>query len=143
MPPTRIDVTSAQRSYPVIVGAGLLSATSPLLADAGLRHPVIVSVPPVWRRHGLALTDLAGVDGPVLMGDGERHKTLATVSKLYDAFLKRSIARTSTVVALGGGVVGDVAGFARPHLFSAACRSYRFRRRCSRRWTAPSAARSA
>ena len=112
MPPTRIEVTAAQRTYPVIVGAGLLSATSQLLADAGLGHPVVVSVPPVWRRHGQALTDLAGVNGPVLMGDGERHKTLATISKLYDAFLKRSIARTSTVVAFGGGVVGDAAGFA-------------------------------
>jgi 3-dehydroquinate synthase len=112
MPPIRIDVTSAQRTYPVIVGAGLLAATSQLLADAGLRHPVVVTVPPVWRRHGQALTEIAGVDGPILMGDGERYKTLPTVAKIYDAFIKRSVARTSTVLAVGGGVVGDVAGFA-------------------------------
>lgn len=112
MPPTRIDIKSARHTYSVIVGAGLLSASARLLADAGLGHPVVVSVPPVWRRHGLPLTDLAGVQGPVLMGDGERHKTLTSVSKIYEAFLKRSVARSSTIVAVGGGVVGDVAGFA-------------------------------
>jgi 3-dehydroquinate synthase len=46
------------------------------------------------------------------MSDGERAKTLQTVSRLYDAFTKRRVSRSSTIVAFGGGVAGDVAGFA-------------------------------
>ena len=48
----------------------------------------------------------------MLIPDGERAKTLATVEKIYDAMIRRRLDRTATLVAFGGGVVGDVAGFA-------------------------------
>ncbi len=112
MPVVRIDVRSALRTYPVFVGAGLLANAAQYLGDAGLADPAVVSVPPVWRHHGHRLADLARDGGPVLIADGERAKTLQTVARLYDAFAERHVARSSTIVAVGGGVVGDTAGFA-------------------------------
>ena len=94
------------------VGHGLLANVSKLLAESGLTSPVVVSVPPVWRQHGDRVEAIVGKAGPILMADGERAKTLASVSKLYDTFAKRNVTRSSTVLAFGGGVTGDTAGFA-------------------------------
>ena len=112
MTPVRIDVTSAARTYPVLVGHGLLAKVPALLTEASLRSPLVVSVSPVWRLHGPRLESLAGEAGPVMMADGERAKTLQTVSRLYEAFAKRGVTRSTTIVAFGGGVTGDTAGFA-------------------------------
>jgi 3-dehydroquinate synthase len=112
MTPVRIDVASAQGTYPVFVGAGLLRESPDYLRGANLASPVVVTVPPVWRHHGAGLADLAGQAGPVMMPDGERAKTLRTVTRLYEAFLVRRAERTTPIVALGGGVAGDTAGFA-------------------------------
>ncbi len=112
MPPIRIDVQSAQGTYPVFVGAGLLADAATALADAGLADPTVVTVSPAWRHQGNRLAHLAGEAGPILMADGERAKTLQTVSRLYEAFAKRHVTRSSTIVAFGGGVTGDTAGFA-------------------------------
>jgi len=108
----RIEVPSQQRRYPVLVGAGALADLASHLNRESLKDVTIVTVPPVWRAQGHRLADLAGDAGPVLMSDGERAKTLQTVSRLYDAFAKRGVSRSSTIIAFGGGVAGDVAGFA-------------------------------
>jgi 3-dehydroquinate synthase len=112
MPPIRIEVSSSAHPYTVWVGHGLLADVPRLLAEAKLTNPVVVSVPPVWKRHAERLEKVAGADGPVMMADGERAKTLVTVSRLYDAFAKRGVTRSSTIVAFGGGVTGDTVGFA-------------------------------
>jgi 3-dehydroquinate synthase len=112
MPPVRIRVQSRQQRYDVIVGSGALDTVQERFAEANLRDPIVVSAAPIWRRHGDRLAALAGPDGPVLIPDGERFKTLATVSRVYEALGKRGATRTHTVVAVGGGVLGDVAGFA-------------------------------
>ena len=110
--PVRIDVRSAQRTYPVLVGAGLLSNIGALLEEFRLANPAVVSVPPVWRLHGDRVAQLAGAAGPVLIPDGERAKNLQTISRLFEAFSERRLSRSDTIVAFGGGVVGDTAGFA-------------------------------
>jgi len=112
MPHARLEIVSQQRTYTVIVGAGVLAELSDHLRLAGLTDPTVVTVPPVWRHHGHRMAAVAGDRGPVLMSDGERAKTLQTVSRLYDAFIARQVSRSSTIVAFGGGVTGDVAGFA-------------------------------
>jgi len=112
MPPIRIDVRSAQRTYAVLVGAGLLAEAARYLAEAGLAEATIVTAKPVWRHQHERLQALAGQLGPVLMPDGERAKTLLTVARLYDEFATRRVTRSSTIVAFGGGVTGDTAGFA-------------------------------
>ena len=113
MPPIRIEVQSARRKYAVIIGAGVLRDASALLAQAGLQLPAVaVSSPPIWQLHGDRLASVSGDSEPVLMPDGERAKTLRSVAGIYDQFAGRQLDRGSTVIAFGGGVVGDVAGFA-------------------------------
>ncbi|HYN08115.1 MAG TPA: 3-dehydroquinate synthase [Vicinamibacterales bacterium] len=114
MNPIRIEVRSERSTYPVLVGSGVLDGLGELLRAHGLaRDLAIVSCPPVWRFHGRRLRGLAGGNNPpTLIPDGERAKTLQTIARLYDAFLRRGLDRSSTIVAFGGGVVGDVAGFA-------------------------------
>ena len=104
---------SARRPYSVLIGAGVLGQADALLAAADLRVPaVVVTSTPIWQLHGDRLRAVAGADGATVMPDGERAKTLRTVAGLYDAFASRGVDRGATIVAFGGGVVGDVAGFA-------------------------------
>jgi 3-dehydroquinate synthase len=113
MPPVRIEVQTSRAPYQVLIGRGLMTSLSELLRDNGLSgEALVVSCPPVWKRHGKAMKDLAGRAGPTVIPDGERAKNLATVSKIYDAMIRRRLDRSATLVAFGGGVVGDVAGFA-------------------------------
>jgi 3-dehydroquinate synthase len=114
MTPIRIDVTAERASYTVAIGPGLIRTLPALLAERGVtRQRLVVSCAPVWRLHGRRLKSILGKgDKPALIGDGERAKTLATVAGLYDHCLRRELDRAAAVIAVGGGVVGDVAGFA-------------------------------
>jgi len=112
----RIPVATPSRSYEVLLGSGLLThageSLGPLLAN---RRVFIVTVPPVRRRWGKvlqkALAD-AGLQAATLeMQDGERFKRLATLEKLAEKLVELGADRGATLVALGGGVVCDVAGF--------------------------------
>lgn len=114
MKPTRITVTSERGPYPVVIGSGTLKQLPALLDDCAIGpQRIVVSSAPVWRRHGARLKGVAPKrDRPVLMAVGERAKTLATVSAIYEACLDRRLDRSAAVIAFGGGVVGDTAGFA-------------------------------
>jgi 3-dehydroquinate synthase len=109
----RIHVNVPPRPYAVEIGVGHLARLGPLLDAAGIRGKrVIVSSPVVWKLHGeTAARTLA--DAPVVqIPDGERHKQLATVSRIYDALVKQQIDRGAVLIGIGGGVLGDVTGFA-------------------------------
>jgi 3-dehydroquinate synthase len=107
------------RGYDVIVGAGLLSelgASARASLPSEARRVALVSNPRVFELYGArAVASLRGAGFDVahwLMGDGERFKSLRTAERAL-AFLSESkIERSDAVVALGGGVVGDLAGFA-------------------------------
>ena len=77
-----------------------------------------------------------------ILPDGESHKTLANVARILDVLVANRFGRDCIVVALGGGVVGDMAGFAAA-CYQRGVTSCRCPPRCSRRWTPPSAARPA
>jgi 3-dehydroquinate synthase len=112
-PPVVLEVTAARGPYRVLIGAGLSRRLGPRLAEAGATdRPVVVSCAPVWRLHGARLRGCRMRGPAVLIGDGERAKTLASVRRIYEACAGRRLDRGSTIVAFGGGVVGDVAGFA-------------------------------
>jgi 3-dehydroquinate synthase len=97
----------------VVIGAGVLDEARALCEAASLSVPAtIVSAAPIWQAQGTRVSSLSGGADPVLMPDGERAKTLRSVAGLYDAFSGRAIDRAATIAAFGGGVVGDVAGFA-------------------------------
>lgn len=110
-----ITVSLGERSYRIVLGKPLNELGGHLAASGLARRVFIVTNTTVGKRY---LSALAGgctrrhiaVDS-VIIPDGERHKTLATVNKLYAAALKAGVDRATCVVALGGGVVGDIAGF--------------------------------
>jgi 3-dehydroquinate synthase len=113
MPTTRIEVAASAGAYPVIVGAGALDTLPQLLESEGLgAHCLIVSSPMVWELHGKRLARALKIGQPILVPDGERSKTLQTVGRIYEALIKSRADRSTVVVAVGGGVIGDMVGFA-------------------------------
>jgi len=111
-----LTVNLGDRSYPVHIGDGVLSAAGDLLQQAGLRGKVAVITNPTVAQLYLdpvheSLTR-AGFDvTAVLIPDGEEHKNLGSLSAVYDRLIADRFERGSCVLALGGGVVGDLAGF--------------------------------
>lgn len=109
----RIEVSSERGPYPVVVGANAISEVRDLLRERGLTaDAAIVSCGPVWRHLARRLDGWPAAKTPILIPDGERAKTLATASRIYEGLVKRRCDRSAVVVGVGGGVVGDVAGFA-------------------------------
>jgi 3-dehydroquinate synthase len=108
----RLDVRAAAGSYTIEIAPGIAARLAALLDAARVPdRRFIVSSPTVWRFHGERFRGLTGEE-PILIPDGERHKHLATVGRIYDALIRAGADRATTIVAIGGGVVGDVAGFA-------------------------------
>lgn len=108
-----IEVRASTGQYPVLIGDGLSARLGELLDDHGVgARRFVVSNPVVWRLHGAAIEHALGAPVTVLVPDGERHKTLATVTRIYEALLRADADRGSVVITVGGGVVGDMAGFA-------------------------------
>ena len=111
--PTHIDVTTGNRTSPIVIGEGLSDELGPLLDRHGVgARRFIVSNPVVWRLHGERLRVALGGGDPILLPDGERFKNLQSVSKIYEPLIRANADRGSTIIAVGGGVVGDTAGFA-------------------------------
>jgi 3-dehydroquinate synthase len=105
------------RSYPIHVGRELLPRAGEYLAQAGCRGRVaVVTNPTVAALYLPALArslSEAGLDArEVVIPDGEEHKNLRTLGAVYDQLIRAGLERGSWIVALGGGVVGDLAGFA-------------------------------
>nr|MCS5618419.1 iron-containing alcohol dehydrogenase [Myxococcota bacterium] len=113
----KIRVDLGDRSYPIQIGSGTLDEAGPAIAKAtGASQVVIVTVPEVGKRYAAQLTRSLKSAGlkvhRVVVPDGDSTKNLRELARLYDAFLEFGLDRSSAVVALGGGVVGDLAGFA-------------------------------
>jgi 3-dehydroquinate synthase len=113
-----ISVKLGKRGYPIQIAAGLLDDLGPLARNnAGdkARRCVIISNPNVYALYGRRVSRTLGRAGfqvqHSLIGDGERFKTLRAAESLYTSLIERRIERSDLIVALGGGVVGDVAGF--------------------------------
>ena len=113
MDPVRIDVPTPSRAYSVTIGDGLLDRVGRALDEIGApARRFVVSSPLVWRLHGPQLARAVTLAEPILVPDGERFKQLPTVSRIYDALVRASADRASTIITFGGGVIGDMAGFA-------------------------------
>jgi 3-dehydroquinate synthase len=111
--PVRIAVATPSRAYSVTIGDGALDQLTKTLDELGApSRRFVVSSPLVWRLHGAQMTRAVGSAEPILVPDGERYKQLATVSRIYDALVRVNADRASTLVTFGGGVIGDMAGFA-------------------------------
>ena len=110
-----VEIDLGARRYPIHVGAGIIGDRTLLAPHVGGRHAFVVTnetVAPLYlERLRPALADAVDVDLHVI-ADGEQHKTLETFAAIQSALAARRVARDGVVVALGGGVVGDIAGFA-------------------------------
>lgn len=109
-----LKVELGDRSYPILIGDGLLRQPDILREHIGSRDVLIVSnttVAPLYLQPLAAALEGRRVVEAILP-DGESHKTLATVSRVIDVLVANRFGRDCSVLALGGGVVGDMAGFA-------------------------------
>ncbi len=108
-----LTVNLGERSYPIHVGSGLLRRDDLVGAALAGGKVMIVSNETVAPLYLADLELALGRDAErVILPDGEHHKTLATLATIIDALVATRCGRDATVVALGGGVVGDIAGFA-------------------------------
>ena len=110
-------VALGERSYAIHVGPGLLREAGALLAPLLPRPRVVIVSNPVVAAHWLAplraSLSAAGIDSEsILVPDGETHKSWSTLHDVLTRLLELNAERSTTLVALGGGVVGDIAGFA-------------------------------
>lgn len=109
-----VTVNLGERSYPIAIGSSLLEGGFDLAAYVLGADCLIVSNETVAPLYLDALTsNLPGKSvSSIALPDGERHKRLAAVERVLDKLVDIGANRDTTVIALGGGVVGDIAGFA-------------------------------
>ena len=109
-----LTVDLGDRSYPILVGSGLLEEKG-LIARYISGNEVLVitneTVAPLYLDKLTGALDRFNVSCQILP-DGEQHKSLVTLQGIFDTLLKNRLSRDVTLVALGGGVIGDIAGFA-------------------------------
>jgi len=110
----RIDVNLGSRSYPIFIGAGAMELGSELANAIPARDVLLVTNTTVGPLYAARLTAALAPRRciEVALPDGEVHKTFANVARILDVLIANRFARDACVVALGGGVVGDMAGFA-------------------------------
>jgi 3-dehydroquinate synthase len=110
----QLHISLGERSYPILIGAGLLASADVVGSHVKARDLLIVTndrVAPLYLDR--LRSTLAGKrTAAVILPDGEAYKTLETVGKVFDALTAERMNRDAAIVALGGGVVGDIAGFA-------------------------------
>ena len=109
-----LGVDLGERSYPIYIGAGLLDRLAEMLPTLAGKQVLVITnttIAPLYLDKVLS-----GFDGlqasSLILPDGEQYKSLDTLNQIYTALLERKHSRTTTLVALGGGVIGDITGFA-------------------------------
>jgi 3-dehydroquinate synthase len=112
-----VSVDLGERAYRIVIGRGLISRVGTLLKELRCKGKVGIVTDKNVARHYLKPATRSIVDAgfqvvSVILPPGERTKSLRTVSRILDELVRRKFERQSTLLALGGGVVGDLAGFA-------------------------------
>lgn len=111
-----LAVALGDRSYPIHIGAGLLERLDLILPHIKQKKVVVVSnttVAPLYLDKLQATLERGGISVlPVVLPDGEQFKTWETLNLVFDALLGARCERGTTLIALGGGVIGDMGGFA-------------------------------
>ncbi len=111
-----LNLDLAEKSYPIYIGQGLLSQGELLTKHINGKQVMIVTNTTVAPLYLEQVKSLLGEGdhqiSQVILSDGEQYKTLDTVNLIFDALLENRFDRSCTLIALGGGVVGDMTGFA-------------------------------
>lgn len=112
----RITVTLGERSYPITIAAGLFNDPAsfmPLKAGEQIMLVTNQTLAPLYLERVRKVLEQAGVIvDQVILPDGEQHKSFAVLEQVFSALLEKPHGRDTTLIALGGGVVGDLTGFA-------------------------------
>ena len=109
-----LNVELGNKSYPIYIGIDLLSMNSLFVDQIQGRQVMIVTnktIAPLYLNKLTSILDGFNVQS-VILPDGEEFKKLETLNKVFDALLEAKFDRTSTLIALGGGIIGDITGFA-------------------------------
>ena len=111
-----LNVDLDERSYPIYIGSGLLNEADLLTRHIHGQTALIVSnstVAPLYLESVQQSLDIGGIRYDcIILDDGEQHKTLESMTGIIDMLLEKRHDRRTTVIALGGGVIGDIGGFA-------------------------------
>jgi len=111
-----LNVALAERSYPIHIGSGLLNETELLLKHLKQKQVAIVTnttVAPLYLATVAQPLRDAGVQVvEIILPDGEQYKNSDTLNTIYDALINARCERNTTLIALGGGVIGDLTGYA-------------------------------
>ena len=111
-----LSVALAERSYPIHVGTGLLDRSDlivPFLARKKVAVVANTTVAPLFMERLAGALAREGVEvARIVLADGEEHKDWTTLNTIFDALLEQGFGRDCTLIALGGGVIGDLTGFA-------------------------------
>jgi len=111
-----LRVELGERAYPIHIGERLLADAGLVAAHLDLPKVAVVTnttVAPLYLQQLSEALRARGVEViSIVLEDGERYKDWATLNRIYDALLERRCDRRTTLIALGGGVIGDLAGFA-------------------------------
>ncbi len=110
-----VQVSLGERSYAIRIGIDTLDQAGAAIAECtAARRAIVVTVPEVGRRYGARLERSLRSSGiksrRIVVADGERSKSLRVLGRLYEGLLDFDADRSTAVIALGGGVVGDLAG---------------------------------
>lgn len=116
LPPSRVDIALGERSYPIWIGSGLLGSVD-AFADLPLATSAVIvsntTVTPLYAEQlRISLLGKFRVVRLVTLPDGEEFKSWQTLNLIFDALLQYGCDRKTILFALGGGVVGDMTGFA-------------------------------
>jgi 3-dehydroquinate synthase len=111
-----LDVSLGNRTYPIHIGAGLINRAELILPYLKNKQVVIVTnttVAPLYLKKVAQPLQDAGVNVvEIILPDGEKYKNYETLNLIYDALLENRCERNVTLIALGGGVIGDLTGYA-------------------------------
>lgn len=111
-----LNVALGDRSYPIHIGSELLGKTELILPHLKRKQVAIVTnttVAPLYFDAIASPLKAAGIDViPIILPDGEAYKNSETLNLIYDALLQNRCERNTTLIALGGGVIGDLTGYA-------------------------------
>ena len=111
-----LTVNLADRSYPIHIGRNLIANANLILPHLKRQHVAIVTnttVAPLYLDKLSQTLQQAGVKViPIILPDGETYKNTETLNKIYDVLLQNRCERSTTLIALGGGVIGDLTGYA-------------------------------
>lgn len=111
-----LNVALAERTYPIHIGSGLLDDSALIQEHVNHKQVAVVTnttVAPIYLDRVVKPLKVAGINViEIILPDGEAYKNSETLNIIYDALIEARCERAATLIALGGGVIGDLTGYA-------------------------------